>query len=716
MEFIGCSVFVDCGTFGTYQGKVAGVDATTLSLTLSNVMKDGEFVPGNHVLHSAEIVDIKVLKMGTARDRGEILPQRHSKTVAIKGKFVKNASSESQQSTTKASPIKTQKEKVLYEKSKDIKPVEQMVQTNTNLSDNGFKIMQQLLLAPVSNTAAQVDIEKHLESKIISPPPKQTSTPIASDMLFKQKENQKPKSSPMIPTAAIKILKRGEPFPVQSANGKQQSTNQKCKPEADDAKPQIVNAPCDEQKKDKKKNNRKSKKSESEKSQITSESVAELSEGSLSLNTTQSSTTVEAQSSANADSETSLNIEYEKAESVGSVPTPIPGGIKIDPLQLISSLAAPSSVSPTKFATSTPKKMVPQRSLSVNDQPVSKPQYEKFGDFKRFTEKQAPTPCNLNANNQRPRGNTTSPSGVPTKDFVNGYGKVHKRNRELDGPIDHNAFKDDFDFTGNLALMVKEEDEDDSTGDSFEPPAHIRNYRNDENILSDSSRVISWTSTIHEFQHSAFADTKGGLKIPILTVDEKKKFLNIVAKSLGNEVFNASIADRLTSMILEIVTKNSIEVQNVVVIGSSDTSVSLVNRLAMHLSNRKYHSYFVNFTSQIPLHNIEFVDEDHIKTIVQNIQIVILLENVSNKLELSWLNRVALGTDSAHVISLEQDFPQYPFVHSLYLGTLVEQMTQKRKNQNERFVADLGIPFSWFKEEAKNALCEAFSKSTIISI
>jgi hypothetical protein len=39
MEFIGCSVFVDCGTFGTYQGKVAGVDATTLSLTLSNVMK-----------------------------------------------------------------------------------------------------------------------------------------------------------------------------------------------------------------------------------------------------------------------------------------------------------------------------------------------------------------------------------------------------------------------------------------------------------------------------------------------------------------------------------------------------------------------------------------------------------------------------------------------------------------------------------------------------
>uniref|UniRef100_A0A914Q8N8 DFDF domain-containing protein n=1 Tax=Panagrolaimus davidi TaxID=227884 RepID=A0A914Q8N8_9BILA len=97
--------------------------------------------------------------------------------------------------------------------------------------------------------------------------------------------------------------------------------------------------------------------------------------------------------------------------------------------------------------------MVPQRSLSVNDQPVSKPQYEKFGDFKRFTEKQAPTPCNLNANNQRSRGNTTSPSGVPTKDFVNGYGKVHKRNRELDGPIDHNAFKDDFDFTGNLALM-----------------------------------------------------------------------------------------------------------------------------------------------------------------------------------------------------------------------------------------------------------------------
>uniref|UniRef100_A0A914ZAA5 Uncharacterized protein n=1 Tax=Panagrolaimus superbus TaxID=310955 RepID=A0A914ZAA5_9BILA len=265
--------------------------------------------------------------------------------------------------------------------------------------------------------------------------------------------------------------------------------------------------------------------------------------------------------------------------------------------------------------------------------------------------------------------------------------------------------------------MVKEEDEDDSTGDSFEPPAHIRNYRNDENILNDSKRVTSWTGTSHEFEHSAFADSKDGFKIPVLTVDEKKKFIGIVAKSLGNDVFNASVSDRLMSVILEIVSKNSIKVQNVVVIGSSETSVSLINRLAMHLSNRKYHSYFVNCVSQLPLQNVEFVDEDRIKTVVENIQIVVLLENISNKLEIVWLNRVALGTDSAHIVSVEHDFPQYPHCHSLYLGTLVESTkAHQRKYQNERFVADLGIPFSWFKDDASNALCEAFSKSTVISI
>uniref|UniRef100_A0A914Z825 DFDF domain-containing protein n=1 Tax=Panagrolaimus superbus TaxID=310955 RepID=A0A914Z825_9BILA len=483
MEFIGCSVFVDCGTFGVFQGKVSAVDATSMSLTLINVMKDGEFTPGTHVLHSAEIVDIKVLKMGSARDRGEV-PPRQSKTVAIKGKLAKNSSNEptSEQSSSKDSAVKTEMEKAPIKKLKENKPVAQVEKSPTNLSENGMKIMQQLLLAPVSNPVSHVNVEIQTSKPVISQAAleKQNSKPSMSDSITipkvspKQKENQKPKPSPMIPTAAIKILKRGEPFPVQSkssVNCNQQSTCQKSKPEAGDAKPQQSCSATDELKK--KKNNRKSKKSESDKSQPSSESVAEFSEGSLSLNTTQSSATTETKSSATPGStqtsdilenETLLNIDIEKVESVGSARTPVPGGIKIDPLQLISSLAAPASVSPVKFATSTPKKIVPQRSLSVNDQPVNKaPQYEKFGDFKRFTEKQAPTPCNLNSNNQRSRGNTSSPSGVPTKDFVNGYGKVHRRNRELDGPIDHNAFKDDFDFTGNLALMVKEEDEDDST-------------------------------------------------------------------------------------------------------------------------------------------------------------------------------------------------------------------------------------------------------------
>lgn len=296
--------------------------------------------------------------------------------------------------------------------------------------------MQQLLLAPVPGNKTNQNNVLKLNVKpadIVIPPPN------------KQKENQKPAQSPMIPTAAFKILKRGEPFPQKPKSPvKDVSTNnskQQVKPEIIESKPQTSQmpkallevkqaSPKKVEQKPENKQIRKSKKSESEKSQISTK--IESSEESLALDTTQSSLDI-TQSSGTGESEISLNIEAEKPESHANAPTPVQGGIKIDPLQLISSIAAPSFISPIKSSSASPKKMAPQRSLSVNDQPVDKPQqFEKFGDFKSFTEKQAPTPCNLNSRNQRTRGSTRSPSGVPTTDFANGYGKIHRKNRELD--------------------------------------------------------------------------------------------------------------------------------------------------------------------------------------------------------------------------------------------------------------------------------------------
>lgn len=97
-----------------------------------------------------------------------------------------------------------------------------------------------------------------------------------------------------------------------------------------------------------------------------------------------------------------------------------------------------------------------------------------------------------------------------------------------------------------MALMVREEDEDAyDTGSEIEPPAHIRNYRNDENILGDPSRVTSWTSTIHEFQHSSLIDTKDGFKIPLLSFEEKKKFLSVRYFLINSHIYSKQIFFRL---------------------------------------------------------------------------------------------------------------------------------------------------------------------------
>ncbi|KAL3083986.1 hypothetical protein niasHS_008858 [Heterodera schachtii] len=123
--------------------------------------------------------------------------------------------------------------------------------------------------------------------------------------------------------------------------------------------------------------------------------------------------------------------------------------------------------------------------------------HKTFGDFKLFSrEQQQAVPMRLQLNNHR--RNIHGPTGMPAVDCLNGYRSyTTDRNAELimGDPLDPNM-ETDFDFDGNLALFDKaefyRETEPvfhglDSAGDCS------RNYRNDENVLQDSSRVISWT-------------------------------------------------------------------------------------------------------------------------------------------------------------------------------------------------------------------------------
>lgn len=38
-ELIGCIVYVDCGAFGNYQGRLSAMDLKEMTVTLSDTMK-----------------------------------------------------------------------------------------------------------------------------------------------------------------------------------------------------------------------------------------------------------------------------------------------------------------------------------------------------------------------------------------------------------------------------------------------------------------------------------------------------------------------------------------------------------------------------------------------------------------------------------------------------------------------------------------------------
>jgi hypothetical protein len=122
----------------------------------------------------------------------------------------------------------------------------------------------------------------------------------------------------------------------------------------------------------------------------------------------------------------------------------------------------------------------PQASASTT-QPIfaNKESTEKvkvYGDFKQFTEKLQPKPLQLagkemfqvssfnsinsrgfqqmQQRNDRQAFNFNGPSGNPIVDSSNGYQKTYG-NHVLNKPLDLNELREDFDFSGNLALFRK---------------------------------------------------------------------------------------------------------------------------------------------------------------------------------------------------------------------------------------------------------------------
>lgn len=135
----------------------------------------------------------------------------------------------------------------------------------------------------------------------------------------------------------------------------------------------------------------------------------------------------------------------------------------------------------------------------------------------------------------------------------NGY-KLKRRDRDLAEDLNLDELSKDFDFSttlesaavGNRALSTPEDYED------AEKPASERNFRNDENIISDPNRCTSWVKpkgqqnglahvsspnkNFKDMGRSEFAVkfvarstmlTENGGVVPILSKKDKERYLEV---------------------------------------------------------------------------------------------------------------------------------------------------------------------------------------------
>jgi len=165
-------------------------------------------------------------------------------------------------------------------------------------------------------------------------------------------------------------------------------------------------------------------------------------------------------------------------------------------------------------------------------------QYKDFGEFKLFQGQQIPTPRILEVN---VHSSSQGPSGIPLVDCSNGYSRFLDTEADLSDPIDFNVLDKDFDFDGNLALFNKEKFLDSANADEKDgnSPILVKSFRNDENVLNDSSRLVSWTqdssaksskSSNVEFRGclvSVDCGEKGKYKGKVLNVDSAKRTITI---------------------------------------------------------------------------------------------------------------------------------------------------------------------------------------------
>ncbi|CAK5009934.1 unnamed protein product [Meloidogyne enterolobii] len=148
--------------------------------------------------------------------------------------------------------------------------------------------------------------------------------------------------------------------------------------------------------------------------------------------------------------------------------------------------------------------------------------HEEYGEYKKFTEPQIPFPVKLQLNTTPKRhlnSSNSGPTGIPTIDCINGYRGYGDKNNFVDtmgDPLDYETLNTDFDFAANLALFDKAaftKQIDHVALGLNSSGSNSRNYNHDENVLLDSSRVISWTTNNLAPSSSAAVKNSVGINV-----------------------------------------------------------------------------------------------------------------------------------------------------------------------------------------------------------
>uniref|UniRef100_A0A0R3RKB1 ULP_PROTEASE domain-containing protein n=1 Tax=Elaeophora elaphi TaxID=1147741 RepID=A0A0R3RKB1_9BILA len=313
---------------------------------------------------------------------------------------------------------------------------------------------------------------------------------------------------------------------------------------------------------------------------------------------------------------------------------------------------------------------------------------------------------------RRSRGHT----GIPESDAVGQNNRDKKTNEDLIKPIDFDL-NEDFDFEKNLEIFknyeknaISEQREISAMGTQFAQ----KNYEHFENIISDPSRVTSWTTKTHDqFVAARFEKTMDGQRIPFLKFCDKEKFLQRAEPYLGSDMFHVMIADRLMMFIWSIIDKFEIMVSQMVVLDSAAVNTFLTTMFLRHVSNRACQTIVYscllgqyNLPHVLQVHNVQQLPKHDVQLVV--VLGPLLLGSVKEWIKNLW--------PSVHLVCIEKapELIKNEHVLMVGVGTDNDESLKQKNSGSLRGVADVGIPFAWMDVDSAACLSRAFATQNIL--